>query len=35
VQPSYGHEVISDLSTLAYRPQSMPGCMDGGNFIHH
>jgi Tfp pilus assembly protein PilV len=34
VQPSYGKEIISDLSTLAYRPQSKPGSLDGGNFIH-
>ena len=26
-------EIISDLSTLAYRPQSKPGSLDGGNFI--
>ncbi len=25
---------ISDLSTLLYRPQSPPGSLDGGNFIH-
>lgn len=34
VQPYYGREIISDLSTLAYRPQSKPGSLDGGNFIH-
>lgn len=32
VQPSYGREVISDLSTLLFRPDSPPGSMDGGNF---
>lgn len=30
-----GHDdVISDLSTLLYRPQSPAGSLDGGNFIH-
>ncbi len=33
VQPTSGREIISDLSTLLYRPQSPPGSMDGGNFI--
>lgn len=33
VQPYYGKEVISDLSTLVYRPLSPPGSLDGGNFI--
>jgi hypothetical protein len=32
VQPSYGREVISDLSTLLFRPDSPPGSLDGGNF---
>lgn len=32
VQPHSGSEIISDLSTLLYRPQSPPGSMDGGNF---
>jgi Tfp pilus assembly protein PilV len=35
VQPDNSHEVISDLSTLLFRPQSPPGSLDGGNFIHH
>ena len=34
VQSYYGKEVISDLTTLLYRPQSPPGSLDGGNFIH-
>ncbi len=34
VQPYGSREVISDLSTLLYRPQSPPGSLDGGNFIH-
>ncbi len=34
VQPTYSKEVISDLSTLLFRPESPPGSMDGGNFIH-
>ena len=32
VQPTYGNEVISDLSTLFYRPESPPGSLDGANF---
>lgn len=32
VQPNYGREVISDLSTLCFAPQSPPGSLDGGNF---
>ncbi len=27
-------EIISDLSTLLYRPLSPAGSLDGGNFIH-
>ncbi len=27
-------EPISDLTTLFYRPQSPPGSLDGGNFMH-
>jgi hypothetical protein len=34
VQPANGREVISDLTTLLYRPQSPAGSLDGGNFIH-
>ena len=34
VQQHYGQEIVSDLTTLLYRPQSPPGSMDGGNFIH-
>ena len=34
VQPYGRREIISDLSTLLYRPQSPPGSLDGGNFIH-
>lgn len=32
VQPAHGQEVISDLSTLLFRPNSPPGSLDGGNF---
>jgi hypothetical protein len=34
VQPYQGNEVISDLSTLLYRPQSPAGSLEGANFIH-
>ena len=37
VQPAYGGgEIISDLTTVLYRPASPPGTLDagGGNFIH-
>jgi hypothetical protein len=34
IQPVNRREVISDLSTLLYRPQSPAGSLDGGNFIH-
>ncbi|HEY2328368.1 MAG TPA: prepilin-type N-terminal cleavage/methylation domain-containing protein [Verrucomicrobiae bacterium] len=35
VQGSSGNrEIISDLTTLFYRPQSPAGSLDGGNFIH-
>lgn len=35
VQPNYGgKEIISDLTTLFFRPDSPPGSLDGGNFIH-
>ena len=27
-------EIISDLSTVLYRPESPAGSLDGGNFIH-
>ena len=27
-------EVLSETTTLFYRPQSPPGSLDGGNFIH-
>jgi hypothetical protein len=33
VQVRGNREIISDLSTLLYRPQSPAGSMDGGNFI--
>jgi hypothetical protein len=33
VQSYHGNEVISDLSTLLYRPQSQAGSLDGANFI--
>jgi len=33
VQLNGNREIISDLSTLLFRPQSPPGSMDGGNFI--
>lgn len=29
-----GSEIISRTTTLFYRPQSPPGSLDGGNFIH-
>jgi len=29
-----GSEIISRTTTLLYRPQSDPGSLDGGNFIH-
>lgn len=32
VQPTFGKEVISDLSTLLFRPDSPAGSLDGGNF---
>jgi hypothetical protein len=32
VQPVHGREIISDLSTLLFRPDSPPGSLDGGNF---
>ena len=28
-------DVLSRTTTLLYRPQSPPGSLDGGNFIHH
>ncbi len=34
VQPYGRREVVSDLTTLLYRPMSPPGSLDGGNFIH-
>ena len=34
IQERGSREIISDLSTLFYRPQSPPGSLDGGNFIH-
>ena len=31
IQPANGgHEIISDLKTILYRPQSPPGSLDGG-----
>jgi hypothetical protein len=33
VQEDGTREIVSDLSTLLYRPQSPPGSLDGGNFI--
>jgi hypothetical protein len=35
VQPYYGKEIISDLTSLYFRPDSPPGSLDGGNFVHH
>ena len=32
IQPANGSEVISDLSTLCFAPDSPPGSLDGGNF---
>ena len=35
IRPAYGkQDVISDLATVLYKPQSPPGSLDGGNFIH-
>jgi len=35
IQPANGgREVISRVTTLFYRPNSLPGSLDGGNFIH-
>jgi Tfp pilus assembly protein PilV len=34
VQERGNREIISDLTTVLYRPQSPAGSMDGGNFIH-
>jgi Tfp pilus assembly protein PilV len=34
VQAVDSREVISDLTTVLYRPKSDPGSLDGGNFIH-
>jgi hypothetical protein len=33
VQPYGSREIISDLTTLMYAPQSPAGSLDGGNFI--
>jgi type II secretion system protein I len=33
VEASGNREIISDLTTLYYRPQSPAGSLDGGNFI--
>jgi type II secretion system protein I len=33
VQVNGNREILSDLSTLFYRPQSPAGSLDGGNFI--
>ena len=34
VQERGSREIISDMTTLFYRPQSPAGSLDGGNFIH-
>jgi hypothetical protein len=34
VQERGSREIISDMTTLFYRPQSPDGSLDGGNFIH-
>jgi len=34
IQAGRNSAIISDLSTLLYRPQSPAGSLDGGNFIH-
>ena len=34
IQENGSREIISDMSTLLFRPQSPPGSLDGGNFIH-
>jgi len=33
VQVRGNREILSDLSTVLYRPQSPAGSLDGGNFI--
>ena len=33
VQVNGNREIISDLSTILFRPQSPAGSLDGGNFI--
>jgi len=35
VQERGSREIISDLSTVLYRPQSPAGSLDGGNFTRH
>jgi hypothetical protein len=34
VQSQGSREIVSDLTSVFYRPQSPPGSLDGGNFIH-
>jgi Tfp pilus assembly protein PilV len=34
VQAAGKREIVSDLTAVFYRPQSDPGSLDGGNFIH-
>ena len=34
VQANGKQEIVSDMTTLFYRPKSVAGSMDGGNFIH-
>ncbi len=34
VQEQGSREIISDLTTVFFRPQSPAGSMEGGNFIH-
>lgn len=35
IQERGSREILSDLTTVFYRPESPAGSMDGGNFIHH
>ena len=34
VQERGNREIISDLSTVLFRPESPAGSLDGGNFVH-
>jgi hypothetical protein len=34
IQERGSREIISDLSTIFYRPQSPAGSLEGANFVH-